>query len=128
MSDEVLAYQIKTLVEGQKSLAQQQQEMHDRFDGKLDKLAEAMTYLAKHEERLTSHYENQKRLGERQDAADARMDSFDERLRQAERPTMTEAIDSAKASAKKPSNIERVGVAAAGILIGAVLMKGFGLA
>ena len=127
----VLHWRIESLVQGQERMQQQQKEMHDRVDAKLDKLADAMTYLAQHEERLTAHYENQKRLAERQDAADARMDGFDVRLREVEGPSITEAVqsmtESTKQKAKQPGNAERALIGAGGIVLGAVILKGLGL-
>lgn len=127
MSEDVLAYQVKTLVDGQQSLAQQQREMHERFDGKLDKLTEAMTHLAQHEERLSSHYEAQQRLNRRIDGNDSRIDGLDERLRVVETAKIANNLQAAKVRFSDPGLLTQLGIAAGGIVLGAVMMKGLGL-
>ncbi|HER20514.1 MAG TPA: hypothetical protein ENO14_05680 [Chromatiales bacterium] len=125
--DQLLKYRIESLVDGQDRLHRQQQEMHTRVDAKLDKLTEAMTYLAQHEERLSAHYEAQQRLGHRIDGCDDRITGLDDRLRVVETQKIANNLQAAKVRMSDPALLTQVGLAAGGMVLGAVIMKGLGV-
>lgn len=57
----------------------------ERLEGKLDKLTDAITQLARMEERMAHHMDGMQRIGARLDKIEAKLDGFDVRIDDLER-------------------------------------------
>ncbi|MFP4245400.1 MAG: hypothetical protein ACLFRJ_10015 [Ectothiorhodospira sp.] len=90
---------------------------------KLDRLTDAMTRLATHEERLSNHYQGMQRLGGRMDRMETHLESVENRI---SRCTACPGPD----SEDKPTWLERIVIgavsSAGGMALGAWLMQGMG--
>ncbi len=131
--DRVFHLHLKALADGQEALRDQLKTTDKTIERRFEQLADAITHLAKHDERLSSLYDGHQRVAAMIESVTSRLESFEYRL------ARQEAIEETRPNtAENPGDMQPayptkrnawIGAlsATAGMVLGAIIIKGLGV-